>query len=298
MKHKRILALMLSLILIFSVFGFSCAEEPAPPAHDPAAGEADPPDGGQPADDGGEEAWPDGSGVAWYYNLAAEQKPYITQSVSDWITVCWGDKSDYDHNTINIRDRYWSEDSAPPTVKRLAEWSYVALYLPENYVEIYASDLVLPLEPYSSYTFNLPAYWSKTTVHKAVYDFLESGNTEERTYLLRFADAMYAEQDEIATLYRDALPDAEAVDGIGYVRWTGTAEELLRIADAVDSWIWVCFEEDLADVCGLTVEQAQALVANGHVTSWCHAFEESPLYGLTPDEIAAYLAEHPEILEE
>ncbi len=297
MKHKRILSLLLSLILIFSVLCSSCAEEPVPPAD--AEEPASTADGGE--GEAGEDAaktWPDGSGVIWYYNLVSEQKPYIAQSVSDWITVCQGEKGDYAHYAVGIQDRYWSEDSAPPTVKTLAEWSYVALYLPENYVEIYAPDLVLPLEPYSSYTFNLPAYWSKTTVHKAVYDFLESGNTEERTYLLRFADAMYAEQDEIATLYRDALPDAEAVDGIGYVRWTGTAEELLRIADAVDSWIWVCFEEDLADVCGFTVEQAQALVANGHVTSWCHAFEESPLYGLTPAEIAAYLAEHPEILEE
>ena len=56
--------------------------------------------------------------------------------------------------------------------------------------------------------------------------------------------------------------------------------------------------EEFGNTFGVTVEQAQGLIVKGYLDPWCCAIEGSPLYGLTSDQIAAYIAAHPELLEE
>ena len=60
----------------------------------------------------------------------------------------------------------------------------------------------------------------------------------------------------------------------------------------------------IANLFGVTVEQGEILAEKGILSALyiadqtdCHG-DPNPLYGLTPTEIAAYLAEHPELLEE
>ena len=80
--------------------------------------------------------------------------------------------------------------------------------------------------------------------------------------------------------------------------WTGTAAELLEIAGE-DHRIMVCFPEDFIDIFGMTVEQAQKMIELGELNMWGSPnTSSSPLYRKHPLWIAAYLADHPELLEE
>ena len=94
------------------------------------------------------------------------------------------------------------------------------------------------------------------------------------------------------------------IDGSRYGIWEVTTEELKSIAKALyeENLYWfgcyVCSVEEFYYIFGVTVEQAQVLIASGHLDLWCTATMDSPLFGLTPAEIAAYIAAHPEILEE
>lgn len=313
MKNKRrYFSLLLCIVLIFSVLSSSCAEEPNPVPL-PDSGENAPPEDLDPVPPNNGESdlsqeWPAMSGVTWRYNVMWEEKTYVNESLSIWsfkILRIGGDKDEMGLNQVSLKDVYWSADAMPPDKKTLINYTSEALYMPENYAELWECDSALPAEPYSTVTFRGILYRSSTDVSRSVYDFLESGEDGERTFLIRFAEGYLSHFD--TAVERDAsvsawcemfLPEAEIVEGVGFVRWTGVAEELLTIAADSGSQIWVCFEENFAETYGFTIEQAQALIEKGHLGLWCDAFENSPLYGLTPTEIAAYLAEHPELLEE
>ena len=265
------------------------------------------------ADSANAEKLPEGSGVMWRYNITLKQKPYITISLSDWIAViehCTGAQTEEDPYVFGMADRYWSPDATPPTREELCDCSYVYAYIPENYAELWRPDLVLPLDPYSTVVFNGTIFWSNVNLHHTVYDFVESNDTSERSFLLLFSEEpqrclengdvdTYVDCDTaVSTWCRDFLPDAEPVEGTNFVLWTGTVEEMLSIVADYGKQIWVCFPEDFVDIYGFTIKQAQVLISKGYLDMWCYATSISPLYGLTPTEIAAYIAEHPEILEE
>ena len=114
MKHKRILALLFSLILIISVFGSSCAKEPTPPADDLVSGDLN---GGQPAD-GGEEPLEEEKYVYYHYK-------YVNTLISYTQPYYFGFPYDEWRNDVSIlvaavaqpdciiEKKMWSEDMLP-----------------------------------------------------------------------------------------------------------------------------------------------------------------------------------------
>ena len=143
--------------------------------------------------------------------------------------------------------------------------------------------------------------YTYTYVFGTIAVFLDSGASAEREYLIRlnqylWEDGRYTGND--AHGGRDAklrewcngnLPNAQVIEKIGYIRWNGTPEQLLQIASA-SCTLYVCFLEDFANIHGMSIEKAQAMIDAGELDIWSCPIEGSPLYGKTPAEIAAYLA--------
>ena len=279
MKHKRILALLLSLILLFSVFASSCAEEPAPSADDPAAGEADPPNGGQPADDGGEEQPEEEQYVYYHYQYVDVLVPYVKPEFDgfpyyEWRNDVYMVESDAMQTNCYIEKKPWSEDMLPYKAGAIIQRSAAR-------------------------------YYSYTTVYETVYDWLESEDGGTRQFLIRPNKLCQGNRDQydsqeayLSAWCEDYLPDGTVVDGLGFALWEGTADELVEIAECRCNRIIVCFPEDFEAIYGMTAEQAGILVEFGILGDWSSPKINSPLYGLSPAEIAAYIAAHPEILEE
>ena len=291
----------LCLLLTFAFFA-SCQKQP------PVNGWVTPSN-----DEPKQEEWTDGSGVRWCYELTPHSKPYIKQFLSDWTTVVYntyGAQQEIDPYRFGVQSRYWSADDAPPTREKLGCFSYASAYIPENYVELWAPDLVLPAEPYSTVTFRGTVYISDIAFHETVYDFVEENSTEEKDFLIRFAkghqlerekgtfDSPAARDEAVLAWCRGFLSDVETVENVGFVRWTGTREELLSMATVSGHKLWVCFPEDFEDIFGVCVEQAQILIENGYFNMWSSPVEGSAMYDLSGPEIQAYLTAHPELLEE
>jgi hypothetical protein len=102
---------------------------------------------------------------------------------------------------------------------------------------------------------------------------------------------------------KEYFPDMIPIGDTQYYLWEGTAEDFKAVSQKImnneQSWKFMaCLYEDFFNIYGITVEQALALIQNGHFDNMCRPKSKSPLYRLTPTEIAAYLAEHPELLEE
>lgn len=280
MKHKRILALLLSLILIISVFGSSCAEEPAPPADDPVSGDVDPLNGGQPADDGGEDQSEEEKYVYYHYKYVDTLISYV-KAFEDVIPSLYYDW----RNDIS----YAVPEGWPPDcIVEKKPWS-------EDMLPLKAGDIV--------YEY-VERYYSYTTVYETVYNWLESEDGGTRQFLIRPSREQqddrnqYESQGAYLTAWcEEYLPDGTVADGLGFVLWEGSADELVEIAED-DNRIIVCFPEDFEAIYGMSAEQAEILVARGILGDWSSPVVRSPLYQLTPTEIAAYLAEHLELLEE
>ena len=131
---------------------------------------------------------------------------------------------------------------------------------------------------------------------QSVIKKLKSGEEASGEYLIR--PTFCAEEKDLTA--RDAalqtwcdqyLPDGQILEKIGYVRWYGSTEALLALASASQE-ILVCFIDDFESIHGMSIEKAQAMIDAGELDIWSCPVEGSPLYGKTPAEIAAYLAEN------
>ena len=151
---------------------------------------------------------------------------------------------------------------------------------------------------------------SDVEVSAAVYDFLEGWDISKRQFLILIDEEMYSymESETYGSFFEYCnayFPGIQCVDELEYALWEGTAEDLRKIAKDLykDNPYYfnclICFPEDFYNLYGMTFEQARILVRKGELNEQClPRISTSPLYGMTPTEIAAYLADHPELLEE
>ncbi|MBQ8342282.1 MAG: hypothetical protein IJY22_07920 [Clostridia bacterium] len=168
----------------------------------------------------------------------------------------------------------------------------------------WSADMDPPRQPNEQVIIQIPDYYAYTAVYASVYDWLESEERGSKQFLIRpgigyQGDCVqYNNQEEFLVAWcAEYLPNGTVLEGLGYIQWEGTEEELLAIA-SYDNRIVVCFPDDFENIHGMSMEQARKLVVCGELGDWSSPTENSPLENLSPKEIAAYLADHPELLEE
>ena len=161
-----------------------------------------------------------------------------------------------------------------------------------------------PIEPGEKIITETEVLVSRLNVSPSVYDFLESWEVSKKQFLIcRYSKA--ANIESFSQKCEQYFKGSVALEGTEYYLWEGTAEELKSIAkelyedDSKEFNCLICFPDDFVNLYGVTIEQAQFLIASGDLNGQCLPYiKNSPLYGMTPTEIAAYLADHPELLEE
>ena len=285
MKHKRILALLLSLILIFSVFGASCAKEPAPSADE---------SNDEPTEENGVPSEPKAPTVTYRYKYVGELVPYEQVGMENW----W-----------HLTDKYFQMTAPTVSVsQKTEEWS---------------EDLLPEIKPNSTVEIIKSVPYTYIHVSSAVFEFLESGDRSPKNFVLLSVDVRtdveriylndidIKSRDELLIWWCGAhLIDGEIIGKTGHVSFNARARDLDQInqlkAYSIKNGyycpigeILVCFADEFVGLYGVTFEEADILIEKGHLDMWCMpTVENSPLYGLCPELIAAYLIEHPEILEE
>ena len=288
MKRKRILALLLSLILLFSVFASSCAEEPAPSADE---------SNDEPTEENG--------------------VPNVSAPLTDESAPALGGKSD-DGSEEEYIVIFHKSECASVSYKLVGEEEWKIIRREEDLAE--CSSIQYELIPWddryasiiepggSIYVDDGPHYHSSIGVSPTVYSYLESWSSP--TEKKKFVIFMYSPQIEelwpsMEEYHNHHFPGIQVIENTWYGIWEGTAEEFKKITAALmdkNDYIYgtdVCFPEDIEYLFGVTIEQAQILVRKGHLSrSLRNNEKESPLYGLSSAEIAAYIAAHPELLEE
>ena len=153
-----------------------------------------------------------------------------------------------------------------------------------------------------------PIYRSAIDVSPKVYNYLEGWPSpgEKKQFLILMFTHLHVDLfPSLEAYYNHFFPGIKAIEDTPYGVWEGTAEEFKKIATAIqednDFYLFttaVCFPEDIEYLFGVTIEQAQILARKKHLDVFLrNNMKESPLYGLTPAEIAVYLAAHPELLE-
>lgn len=279
MKKHSFLTAFLGLVLIFSMLLGSCAKGPEPPVVPPEA--AEDPEAGDPpeAEDTVTEALKRNNLIAYVYRQNRIKIGYVLTSATD----LWRN-ADFDKESLGV--------SYNPNRTDYREWK--------------ESDY--PLEPGDKVVIEETIYYSSVNVSPQVYDFIESWDVSKKQFLICNYEDMTTISEESKRLFEEKcktyFPGAVAIEGTNYFLWENTADALVRIAelelrrvDVEEFQCLICFPEEFYNLYGVTVEQAQTLIKNGHLNMQCKAPIGSPLYGLTPAEIAAYLAEHLEILE-
>ena len=281
MKNKRrYFSLLLCIVLIFSVLSSSCAEESALPVDDPQTGGDISSIDNSPPENGGE-------------GISDEDLLYVIyhyEYIDTLVSYVGPEDSQY-------RPHYeWRNDEHIPEAE-MTPFKCIIERKPW-------SEDMLPFKPGGIFNGHYERYYSYTTVYTTVYDWLESEETGARQFWIR--PNKYYQEDRknydsqeayLAAWCEEYLPDGTVVDGLGFVLWEGTAAELVDIAE-YDNRIIVCFPEDFDAIYGMTVEQAEILIERGILGDWSSPVPGSALYSLAPTKIAAYLAEHPELLEE
>lgn len=286
MKFKKFLALLLCLVLVFSVTFSSCREDPELPETPETPEEQKPSDESQEDEKNDMESQRDPS-VWWKLETLSVPMRYVRENYADWKdAVLW------------VGDRFgiteWGSD-----------WSNNYMNPPDEMDLKYLQDKVFYVNPNDTVILLEPRFVSSITTSAAVYEFLESRDTSKRQFLIQLAENLKddfrsnrAERDATLTqLSAQYMSQTQVIADIGFVFFEGTGTELLELLEDYEKNAFVMLHEEFDDVFGVTIEQAQLLISNGTLDLWCNPLASSPLYGLTPTEIAAYLAAHPEILE-
>ena len=246
---------------------------------------------------------------------------YVYEYKSELVThIEVGDKCWWDFDNVYYQMR--GPESGQKKTKEIKPW---------------APDMLPHIEPNSTVEITVTISESFIQASSAVSNFLESGDKKtEKDFVILFIDAkagylskfeygMTTEEERKEWLYRWCGylgVDGDVIGNTGHILWENkTAEDLntlnkwvksLGVVDRPHTFpsvqmyeeggVLVCFLEEVEALYGVTFEQADILYEKGYLDGWCTASyplcEDSPLYGLNPAEIAAYIAEHPEILEE
>ena len=281
---KKRLLLLLCLIFAMALFCFSCTEAPddlpIPEDHSEAK-------------------------VTYRYQYIRELVPYVQGSDRDWWDC-------YNQHTL-------TENGYNGPSRSVKQWT---------------PDMLPDILPNSTVDVTVSRPYSYIKVSYGVAEFLKSGDTSRRDFVLLIIDAKCqhlgkyqygmqpGERDEWLKRWCDSLCiDRELIGNTGHILWKESDAEqidkLNRLIDKsvpvtgaddpdaiydcgwVEEGILVCFPEEIEVLYGFTFEQADILCERGYIDEWCTAtVEDSPLYGMTPAEIAAYLADHPELFEE
>lgn len=195
-------------------------------------------------------------------------------------------------------------------------------------------DMLPDIEPNSTVKITKTNTYSRIKASPAVSDFLERGDQSKKDFVLLFVGAKIRYFDGYHQVMTDEkrnewleqscalfYVDGETIGNTGHILWRERdADQIIALnkwLDAISAagpqnrpyvtygWdfstegVLVCFLEEVEALYGVTFEQADILYEKGYLDAWCTAtIENSPLYGLSPAEIAAYIAAHPEILEE
>ena len=265
---KTILLLLLSFTLLFSVFGSSCTSGTSPTTDDPDSDISSVPDE------------PKSVTVFYCYNYV--NAPYVRGYSDDWWSCV---RESLDMDPIGGRYEFipWSEE--------------------------------LGVAPGGTITLTEDRPVSHVYVSEEVYAFFESGSTAKRAFLIQ----NYNKDDCVDITARDAAYaewcETDFVGGnvsekTGHIVWTGHAATLLEIAQNLKTPpkppyqpsaipVLICFPSEFNDIYGVSMEDARKLIDKGILDGWSTPTDEnSPLYALNPAEIAAYIAAHPELLEE
>ena len=198
----------------------------------------------------------------------------------------------------------------------------------------WSPDMLPDIEPNSTVEIIETVTYSRIKASPAVSDFLDSGDESKKDFVLLFIGAKIRYFDGYHSVMTGErrnewleqscalfYVDGDVIGNTGHILWRERdADQIIALnkwLDAVSTinpsdrpyatygWdfstegILVCFPEEIEALYGFTLEQADILCERGYIDEWCTAtVENSPLYGMTPTEIAAYLAAHPELLEE
>lgn len=281
MKKRCFLTALLCLVLAFSILLGSCAQEPEPPVVPPEA-EEEPEETTPPEKEYSvTEALKNSNLILYVYCPEYIQKAYVVKENIDW----W-------HGLYDLGGLYQPADKSSNNRMEFKEWEI--------------SDY--PLEPGDKVVIMEKYEYSDMTVTPAVYQFLGGWDISKRTLLITGGKRSGASSSEGSKNFEETCKEyfsgITRVENTGYYLWEGTAEDFKAAADKImksdqNKWFFeACFHEDFLNIYGFTIEQALILIQNGHLFTNFKAEMNSPLYKLTPTEIAAYLTEHPEILEE
>jgi hypothetical protein len=262
-KRRREIALFCA-IMAFLTFFSSCAKEPVLPPI-----EEQPPTDPKP--------------VVVYYQYKYVKAPYVRGYPDEWLT--------FFHETFVTESPAGRYEQIP--------WS--------EELGVEPGDRIVRIEERPS---------SHIHVSEEVYAFFESGSTAKRAFLIQHYDkssmyelsAISARDERYAEWCETTFKGGYVSEKTGHIVWTGHAATLLEIAQGLKIEgalpyvprpirILICFPSEFNEIYGITMEQARILTGKGLMDGWSGHTEESPLYGLSHAQIAAYLAEHPEILE-
>ena len=181
--------------------------------------------------------------------------------------------------------------------------------------EPWTSDMLPDIEPNSTVIVITKEPYSCIHASLNVCRFLAEKNTVKRDFLLLPVNTVFrkCENDDIefgerakhlAEWISSYLPEGEIVGKTGHILWRGNAREMDALNARIGEFgrgneVLVCFPDEFVEIYGVTFEQADILIEKGYLSIQCTpTIEDSPLYGMTPTEIAVYLAAHPELLEE
>ena len=265
-KRKNVLTALLCGILLFLMLLPSCTErvteEPFP---EPSVSE-------------------DASTVTYKYVM----EPELISYEQVWEARWWNRSSYYDNVVYGTDFSYYVEEQVPWTANM--PWG------------IKPNSMVIEItkRPYSCIHASLDAS-----------RFLSEKNTTRKEFILVSVvtawygyDSIEERNEQLRQWCVENSIDGEIIGNTGHIWWNGNAKELDEINAKLNengyfNVALVCLVNEFEELYGVTADQAEILIEKGFLDMWClPTIEDSPLYKMFPTEIAAYLAEHPELLEE